>query len=262
MIRHFKTFFQYYHAQSSITHSLPLVTQSYMCASLQNRSILSSLRLQSIRSIFIETEATPNPQSLKFLPGKDVLGNSVPTLDFPSSTHARAYPLAKSIFEIEGVTRVFFGTDFISVSVDKTSEWSTIKSYIFSTITEFYASGKPVIPDSEQMKQSDTAILDDDSDAVVSIKEILEQSVKPAVQEDGGDIKFISFNEKTGVVYLQLQGACSGCPSSSGTLKTGIQNMMRHYIPEVTSVEEWVEEDEDIDGLSQLADKLRKINKS
>lgn len=192
------------------------------------------------RSLFIQTENTPNPESLKFLPGKPVLEEG--SAEFRSFRDAQASPLAKRLFQIDGVKSVFFAQDFVTVTKDEAVAWSVVKPHVFSHIMDFYAEGGPVIDPGHNHISEDTIISDDDSETVAMIKELIETRVRPSVQEDGGDIVFRSYDENTGIVKLQLQGSCAGCPSSSITLKSGIENMMMHYIPEVTGVEA---EDED-----------------
>lgn len=197
------------------------------------------------RSLFIQTENTPNPESLKFLPGKPVLESG--TAEFRSFRDAQASPLAKRLFQIDGVKSVFFAQDFITITKDASIAWSVIKPHVFSGVMDFYAEGGKVL-DEQGTGATDTVITDDDSEVVAMIKELIETRVRPSVQEDGGDIVFKSFDEESGVVLLKLQGSCSGCPSSSITLKSGIENMMMHYIPEVTAVEA-IDEDEDEDDV-------------
>lgn len=207
------------------------------------------------RCLFIQTRDTPNPQSLKFVPGKPVLEGGG-TRDFGSLRAAQASPLARSLFAVEGVSGVMLGGDFVAVSVGEDVDWTVTKPHVFAAITDFYASGDPVLRDEEAAATSEsTDILEDDSEVVAMIKELLETRIRPAVQEDGGDVMFRGFDEETGVVWLQLQGSCVGCPSSSVTLKSGIENMLMHYIPEVEEVREWV--DEELEAVSD--DALRKL---
>eukprot|EP00306_Pavlova_sp_CCMP459_P010725 CAMPEP_0185191482 /NCGR_PEP_ID=MMETSP1140-20130426/15518_1 /TAXON_ID=298111 /ORGANISM="Pavlova sp., Strain CCMP459" /LENGTH=251 /DNA_ID=CAMNT_0027758187 /DNA_START=32 /DNA_END=787 /DNA_ORIENTATION=- len=201
------------------------------------------------RGLFIQTENTPNPESLKFLPGKPVLDTG--TAEFKSFREAQVSPLAKRLFQIDGIKSVFFAQDFITITKAEETPWSMVKPHVFSHIMDFYAEGGKVLNDANE-GISDTQITDDDSEVVAMIKELIETRVRPSVQEDGGDIVFKSFDEETGVVLLKLQGSCSGCPSSSITLKSGIENMMMHYIPEVTAVEA-IDEDEDEDDLEILS---------
>jgi Fe-S cluster biogenesis protein NfuA len=181
--------------------------------------------------MFIQTESTPNPATLKFLPGRDVLGNG--TADFADRDAATRSPLAKRLFEVEGVTRVFLGADFVTVTKEDEVEWHHLKPAILGGIMEHYTSGEPVLLDEGAAQGSQAS--DDDDPIVAQIKELLDTRVRPAVAADGGDIIFEGFED--GVVYLHMQGSCSGCPSSTATLKHGIENMLRHYIPEVVAVE-------------------------
>lgn len=149
-----------------------------------------------------------------------------------------ASPLAKNLFHIDGIKEVFFGGDFVTVTKTDDYEWSVLKPDVFAAITDFYGSGEPVIYDGAAVENRDNMILEDDDEIVAMIKELLETRIRPAVQEDGGDVSFKGFNEETGIVTLKMLGACSGCPSSALTLKGGIENMLRHYVPEVKGVEE------------------------
>lgn len=182
--------------------------------------------------MFIQTEATPNPATLKFLPGQAVLATG--SADFPTLEAAEASPLAKRIFGETGVEGVFLGPDFITVTKAETAEWDHIKPAILGAIMEHYQSGLPAL-DAEGSGAVGHAEHDgEDAHIVIQIKELLDTRVRPAVAQDGGDITFHGFDR--GVVYLHLQGACAGCPSSTMTLKMGIENLLRHYIPEVTEV--------------------------
>jgi len=185
--------------------------------------------------MFIQTESTPNPASLKFLPGRDVLGSG--TADFPSRETAAKSPLAQRLFEIDGVSGVFFGSDFITVS-KAASDWPQLKPLILGAIMEHFTKGFPVM-DSDAPKPTALAETYDaqDEEIVVQIKDLLDTRVRPAVAQDGGDIIFRGFESKSGTVFLNLRGSCAGCPSSTATLKNGIENMLRHYIPEVNAVE-------------------------
>jgi len=190
---------------------------------------------QAMRSMFIQTEGTPNPDSLKFMPGKPVLEGQ--TRDFQSFRDAQVSPLAKRIFATEGVTGVFLASDFVTISKDADSDWTTLKPQLFASIMDFYAAGEAVLADGSEEGEVDSLIInEDDSEVVQMIKELLDMRIRPSVQEDGGDIKFHAFIEETGEVRLEMQGSCSGCPSSSATLKGGIENMLMHYIPEVKEV--------------------------
>ncbi|MBD3786419.1 MAG: NifU family protein [Sphingomonadales bacterium] len=182
--------------------------------------------------MFIQTETTPNPATLKFLPGLTVL--EAGTADFPSAEAAAKSPLAKRIFAVTGVTAVFFGSDFVTVTKDAGTLWDHAKPAILGAIMEHFQSGAPVI-EGEGAAAGGHADHDGPDAAIVSqIKELLDTRVRPAVAQDGGDITFHGFER--GVVYLHMQGACAGCPSSTLTLKMGIENLLRHYIPEVTEV--------------------------
>ena len=190
---------------------------------------------QALRSMFIQTEGTPNPDSLKFLPGKPVLEGA--TRDFQSFRDAQVSPLAKRIFATEGVKAVFLAADFVTVSKEGDADWTTLKPQLFASIMDFYAAGESVISDGAAEAEEDSLVInDDDSEVVQMIKELLDMRIRPSVQEDGGDIKFWGFDDESGVVRLEMQGSCSGCPSSGATLKGGIENMLMHYIPEVTEV--------------------------
>ncbi|WP_171175869.1 NifU family protein [Ruegeria sp. HKCCD8929] len=182
--------------------------------------------------MFIQTESTPNPATLKFLPGQTVL--EVGTADFPSSETATKSPLAARIFAVNGVTGVFFGNDFVTVTKADAVEWDHIKPAILGAVMEHYQSGQPVMGDGAQTASGHAEHSGEDSEIVNQIKDLLDSRVRPAVAQDGGDITFHGFDR--GVVYLHMQGACAGCPSSTLTLKMGIENLLRHYIPEVTEV--------------------------
>lgn len=187
-----------------------------------------------LRSMFIKTQETPNPNSLKFIPGVKILEERE-TIDFPNGTTAFCSPLAKLLFRIDGVKSVFFGSDFITVTkVDEDTEWRLLKPEIFATIMDFFASGLPVLTDAKP--SSDTQITEEDDETVQMIKELLDTRIRPTVQEDGGDIIFMGFED--GIVKLKMQGSCTSCPSSVVTLKNGVQNMLQFYVPEVKSVEQ------------------------
>jgi Fe-S cluster biogenesis protein NfuA len=181
--------------------------------------------------MFIQTESTPNPATLKFLPGREVLATGA--ADFPNADAAASSPLARRIFEANGVAGVFFGPDFVTVTKAEGEDWAHIKPSILGAIMEHYQSGDPAIEGDAGAVQH-AATEGEDSEIVNQIKELLDTRVRPAVAQDGGDITFHGFDR--GVVYLHMQGACAGCPSSTMTLKMGIENLLRHYIPEVTEV--------------------------
>jgi Fe-S cluster biogenesis protein NfuA len=178
--------------------------------------------------MFIQTEDTPNPATLKFIPGVSVMAEG--TAHFSAIDEASSSPLARRLFGVDGVCGVFLGGDFISITKDDSREWFTIKPGVLAAIMEHFASGLPVIEDHGQSDDEGA----EDSETVKQIKHLLDTRVRPAVAMDGGDIVFHSFDD--GVVTLYMQGACAGCPSSTATLKMGIENMLRHYIPEVQEV--------------------------
>jgi Fe-S cluster biogenesis protein NfuA len=183
--------------------------------------------------MFIQTEPTPNPATLKFLPGKTVLGSG--TVDYRSKAEAAASPLASRLFEVDGVTGVFLGSDFISVTKGD-AEWPHIRPAILGAIMEHYMSGAPVV--GSGMADADDDLEEEydpkDEETVQTIKELLDTRVRPAVANDGGDITFHGFRE--GIVYLHMRGACSGCPSSTATLRHGIENLLKHFCPDVQEV--------------------------
>ena len=181
--------------------------------------------------MFIQTESTPNPATLKFLPGQTVLASG--TADFASADAAAVSPLAQRIFAVSGVAAVFFGTDFVTVTKSDDTDWDHIKPAILGAVMEHYQSGKPVM-EGEQVASGHAEHTGEDGEIVNQIKELLDTRVRPAVAQDGGDITFHGFDR--GIVYLHMQGACAGCPSSTLTLKMGIENLLRHYIPEVVEV--------------------------
>jgi Fe-S cluster biogenesis protein NfuA len=182
--------------------------------------------------MFIQTESTPNPATLKFLPGQTVLDAG--TADFPAPEAASASPLAERLFAVEGVTGVFFGTDFVTVTKADGLDWDHLKPALLGAIMEHFQSGQPVMATDAARGDGHADHHGADSEIVGQIKELLDSRVRPAVAQDGGDITFHGFER--GVVYLHMQGACAGCPSSTLTLKMGIENLLRHYIPEVTEV--------------------------
>ena len=184
--------------------------------------------------MFIQTESTPNPATLKFLPGRTVLKDGV--ADFPTKASAQKSPLAMRLFEIEGVTGVMLGADFVTVSKGQ-AEWQTLKPVVLGALMEHFTKGLPAIEGevaaAPLREEYDAA----DEEIVVQIKELLETRVRPAVAQDGGDIVFRGYEGSSGTVFLNMRGSCAGCPSSTATLKNGIENMLRHYIPEVNAVE-------------------------
>ena len=189
--------------------------------------------------MFIQTEATPNPEVLKFLPGKAVLGEG--TRDFRSPEEAAASPLAAELFEVTGVNRVFYGPDFITVGKHEAVDWPLLKAPILAAIMDHFTSGQPLFADAADSDAGghDEGVYEGETAQIVAeIKDLLDTRIRPAVAQDGGDILFNRFDVDTGVVWLNMRGACSGCPSSSATLKAGVENMLKHYVPEVTAVEQ------------------------
>ncbi len=180
--------------------------------------------------MFIQTEQTPNPATLKFLPGRAVMDSG--TADFPAVESAGRSPLASQLFTVDGVAGVFFGGDFVTVTKAEGRDWQLLKPAILAVIMEHFTSGQPLFAAGDAA--GTTAAEGEEGEIVAQIKELLETRVRPAVAQDGGDIVFRNFED--GVVYLHLQGSCSGCPSSTATLKAGIENLLRHYIPEVREV--------------------------
>lgn len=182
--------------------------------------------------MFIQTEQTPNPATLKFLPGRTVMETG--TLDFRAPEEAARSPLATRIFALDGVEGVFLGADFVSVSKADGSDWQVLKPLVLGAIMEHFTSGAENVTGDVAEAAGETDTAGEDSDVVTQIKELLDTRVRPAVAQDGGDIIFRSYDE--GVVYLRMQGSCSGCPSSTATLKVGIENMLKHFIPEIREV--------------------------
>ena len=183
--------------------------------------------------MFIQTEATPNPATLKFLPGRQVLASG--TADFRAAADAGSSPLAQRLFEVEGVEGVFLGADFISVTKAEPVAWAHLKPAILGTIMEHFMSGARALDEGGTNDVADGGYDPEDEEVVTTIKELLESRVRPAVAQDGGDITFSGFRD--GVVYLQMRGACQGCPSSTATLRHGIENLLRHFCPEVQEVQ-------------------------
>lgn len=184
--------------------------------------------------MFIQTETTPNPNVLKFLPGREVA--PLGAREFLNIDQAAASPLAEALFQQEDVAGVFFGADYIAVTkVAHGLDWSEMKAPILGVIMDHYTSGAPMLRDAPQAEGDS-----EDSEVVAEIKALLDSRVRPAVAQDGGDILFDAFDEETGVLTLKMRGACSGCPSSAMTLKSGVEQMMKHYVPEVTRVEQVV----------------------
>ncbi|XP_059192928.1 NFU1 iron-sulfur cluster scaffold homolog, mitochondrial [Centropristis striata] len=230
--------------------SRPLAVSGYQCAGLHwpshnkavpNRMPQNPHWVVPGRTMFVQTQDTPNPNSLKFLPGCIVLESGTMNFDGPRDAHCS--PLARQLFRIEGVKSVFLGPDFITITrPDEHIEWKVIKPDVFATIMDFFTSGLPVVNE-DSTPSPDTAPSDDDDEVVAMIKELLDTRIRPTVQEDGGDVVYRGFED--GIVKLKLQGSCTSCPSSIVTLKSGIQNMLQFYVPEVESVEQVKDEDEE-----------------
>jgi Fe-S cluster biogenesis protein NfuA len=189
--------------------------------------------------MFIQTQPTPNPATLKFLPGRDV--SPATAYEFISIDEAAASPLASALFGINGVSGVFLGSDFVSITKSNEADWSHVKPQALAAIMDHFVSGAPVIADVAKAEapavEDDVAYDGETAEIVAEIKELIATRVRPAVANDGGDIIFKRFDVDTGIVHLTMRGACSGCPSSTLTLKQGVENLLRHYVPEVTAVE-------------------------
>lgn len=184
--------------------------------------------------MFIQTENTPNPLTLKFIPGQTVLEKG--TLEFKSNEESKKHKLAEELFSTGDVTNVFVGKDFISITKTEKVEWEHVKPSFLSIIMNFFSSGGDFENEEKDIPSKDKIVYSESEQEIVNkVIKLIEERVKPAVAQDGGDISFVSF--KDGVVFLELQGACSGCPSSTMTLKSGIENMLKYYVPEVEAVE-------------------------
>ena len=194
--------------------------------------------------MFIQTETTPNPNTLKFLPGRVLAENG--SHDFRSAEDAAKSPLAERLFKLEGVAGVFFGTDFLTVTrAEDGLTWPQLKAPILAAVMDHFTAGEPLftVKNGDQAPgqgHGDDVYEGETAQVVAEIKDLLDNRIRPAVAQDGGDILFDRFEPDTGVVWLHMRGACSGCPSSSATLKAGVENMLRHYVPEVTRVEQTV----------------------
>ena len=190
--------------------------------------------------MFIQTQTTPNPATLKFLPGQDVSPDT--PYEFISAEESAASPLASALFGLSGVKAVFLGTDFISITKADETDWAHLKPQALAAIMDHFVSGAPIFADASSKASADDAEEDtvyegETAEIVAEIKELIATRVRPAVANDGGDIIFKRFDAETGIVHLTMRGACSGCPSSTLTLKQGVENLLRHYVPEVTAVE-------------------------
>ena len=189
--------------------------------------------------MFIQTEQTPNPEVLKFLPGREVMGEG--SREFRDAGEAQASPLAEELFAINGVARVFFGPDFVTVTkAGPAIDWGHLKAPILAAIMDHFTSGQPLFAGADDAAggHDDHVYEGETAQIVAEIKDLLDTRIRPAVAQDGGDILFNRFDPSTGVVWLHMKGACSGCPSSSATLRSGVENMLKHYVPEVTRVEQ------------------------
>jgi len=183
------------------------------------------------RSVFITTAPTPNPESMKYYPGQQIMGDKG-TMDFPNYAAASNSLLAKELFKLESVQRVFFGPNFVTITKKEGYTWEYVNSFVYSALMDFFATDKPIFQDKDT--RSDTTVTEEDSEVVAMIKELIETRIRPSVQDDGGDITFLAYHEQ--VVFLLMQGSCSGCPSSAVTLKSGVERMLQHWISEVQGV--------------------------
>ncbi|KAF8242006.1 HIRA-interacting protein 5, partial [Wilcoxina mikolae CBS 423.85] len=198
------------------------------------------------RSMFIQTETTPNPSALKFLPGVSVLPSGAQSMEYLDGRETHSSPLARKLFSVDGIRSVFYGPDFITVTKSEDANWAHIKPEVFSLITEALNAGGSVVTVGETVMAEDTAPQEGDSEVVAMIKELLDTRIRPAIQEDGGDIEFRGFDEGKGEVKLKLRGACRTCDSSTVTLKNGIESMLMHYIEEVKMVTQVMDQEEEI----------------
>ncbi|EFO25989.2 hypothetical protein LOAG_02490 [Loa loa] len=219
----------------------------------------STSLVRPARSMFIQVHETPNPATLKFIPGRMIMGKGRGTLDFGNFLSAKRSPLAMELFRINGVKSVFFGEDYVTITKqNEVDDWALLKPEIFAVLMDYLQSEKPIISEGEMPKgPEDTEIHPEDSDTVAMIKELLECRIKPMVQEDGGDVIYKGFHD--GVVHLKMQGSCTGCPSSSVTLQFGIKNMLQFYVPEVKDVLEVKDEADDVldSAFDDLMGKIR-----
>lgn len=194
--------------------------------------------------MWIQTETTPNQDALKFVPGRDILGPNAPSIEFLSGRDANQSPLAKKLFSVDGVKTIFYGPDFLTVTKNEEAQWPTLKPEIFSLLMEHLSTGEPIMSSDHTAAASDTAAHEDDDEVVSMIKELLDTRIRPAIQEDGGDIEYRGF--ENGTVKLKLRGACRTCDSSTVTLKNGIESMLMHYVPEVEQVEQVLDPEEEM----------------
>lgn len=219
----------------------------------------------TIRNPFIQTSETPNEQALKFLPLIKILQDNQ-TKEFLSGREAASSPLALKLFSIDGIRSVMFGSDFITIEKSNNFDWSLLKPEIFSILTEYLTNGTPILLEDNvdeygnSLLTNDMAINEDDDEVVSMIKELIFTRIRPAIQDDGGDIEFVNFNEEDGTVYLRLKGACRSCDSSSVTLKNGIESMLKHYIEEVNLVEP-IEEEQQQEEINVESSTIKPINR-
>ena len=240
-----------HHHHHRLVHHLAAAASPRNSSVLQTTTVVNNHNNKNnagVRTVFIQTENTPNPESIKFVPtGSVVLENEDGNGYFVNKNDPKEdilrSPLCSKLFQIDGVKAVYLGGDFVTITKYAEHKWQLMRPEIFGCLMEFFDSKEAVLLD--QPLITDTTILEDDDEVVAMIKELIEQRIRPAVQEDGGDIRYVGFDETTGLVTVQLAGSCVGCPSSSITLKQGVENMLMHYIPEVTSVEALEEEEED-----------------
>jgi len=218
------------------TSSIPTTTTTTPTSFISSRPTF-------IRTLFIQTEETPNEQALKFLPSTTIM-SSGETKEFLSGREAFQSPLARKLFAIDGIKSIMFGSNFITVEKTPNIQWMLIKPEVFSILTETLTSGEPIF-DEGTILPKDAEFDDEDDDIVAMIKELIFTKIRPAIQEDGGDIEFVNFEEENGTVVLRLRGACRSCDSSSVTLKNGIESMLKHYIEEVENVKQVEEEEVD-----------------
>jgi Fe-S cluster biogenesis protein NfuA len=192
-------------------------------------------------NMFIQTEDTPNPATLKFLPGRDVAGEGATPIEFTRGSDVSSAPLAEMLFMIPDVTRLMFGSDFISVTKSEDSQWKHLRPAVLGAIMDFFVAGGVPLAEQIAREEPEERVYEGETAEIVEqIKELIELRVRPAVAQDGGDIVFRHFEEDDGTVFLEMRGACAGCPSSTMTLKHGIENLLKHYVPEVTRVEQAV----------------------
>lgn len=235
----------YYNQNKLIHYSLFNINIFYNKTAIKNNITTSNtIKYNNITkkqfSIFIKTQSTPNPHFLKFQPGKNVLSGDN-TYDIENKTKALKSPLASKLFEIPGVSRVTYGPDFISVGKEELTDWSDIKPLIIDEIVNSFTNNEDLFynpNDNIENEPEDTKILDSDSEAVKLIKEIISTRIRPNLQDDGGDVKYVRFDEEQGIVYLKMKGTCSNCQHSEATFKNGIEKMLIHFVSEVEGVEE------------------------